>query len=129
MNKFYDSSIVTCAMSYNKVTGWAYKYKDGYNASNVLHTGVYLPLDALMDNLVTVDTFSVLADLDGMVAYTVMQSTGGAGWFSRIATVDSDGMLVPSPASFDTFLADTVGTLVFAVQMFSNHSLVFKVGA
>lgn len=129
MQKFYDLSIVTCAMSYSKVTGWAYKYKDGYNASNVLHTGVYLPLDVLMDELVTVDTFSVLADLVGMVAYTVEQSTGGPSWNSRIATVDSTGMLVPSTCSFETFLADRTGTLVFAVQMFSNHSLVFKVGA
>jgi len=129
MKKFYDLDIVTCAMTHNEMTGWAYRFKDGYNANNVLHTGPYLPINELMDELVTVDTFNTLSRIPDLVVYVVRQSTGGVSWNTRMATVGEDGMLYPANISFDDFLIDRTGTLVFVVQMFDQYTLAFKVGS
>lgn len=129
MKKFYDLDIVTCAMTYNNITGWAYRYKDGYHADNVLHTGPYLPLNELMDELVTVDTFATLSRIPDLVAYVVKQGTGGATWNQRIATVGDDERLHPAQISFEDFLTDRSGTLIFVVQMFDQYTLAFKVGS
>lgn len=127
MTLFFDLDIVLCAMTYNSVTGWTYRYKDGYDANNVLHTGPYMPLTSLMDELVTLDGFRAISSVPAVVGYVVRQSTGGAGWDYRVATV-ADGKLRPAQHSLKDWQEDRTGSLVFCVQLFQDTSIVWKVG-